>query len=141
MTDDCYGLGEASDDLGETGATQTTPVGRNAERGKSLLESDLSPVRKLQEEEKTAEGVERNTIKDKIRSHYADSSEGKMTKEKETLQRDLQADSDVKAYIGQMNYDEYANLREELSDVYGGATARMAEKTFKGEKIPAPVAP
>ena len=32
---------------------------------------------------------------------------------------------------------EIKNLREELSDVYGGATARMAEKTFKGEKIPA----
>ena len=33
-----------------------------------------------------------------------------------------------KAYIGQMDYGDYANLREELSDVYGGATARMAEK-------------
>ena len=84
MADDCYGLGEATDDLGETNATQTTSVGRNVARGKSLLESDLSTVRKLQETEKTATGTERNAIKDEIRSHYADSSEGKMTKEKET---------------------------------------------------------
>ena len=64
MTDNCYGLGEAADDLGgETSTTRTTQVGRNVERGKSLLESDLSTVRKLQEEEKTTEaGAHRNNL-------------------------------------------------------------------------------
>ena len=83
MANDCYGLDNATDILDKkitekekstrgselsTGRTQTP----TDNRGKSLLESDLSTVRKLQEMEKTATGTERNAIKDEIRSHYAD---------------------------------------------------------------------
>lgn len=126
----CGELGDAIRTLGEPST--------KASRGKETIDKTMNPIRKIIEEEKFASGARKSEIKNELMKQYSDvpTSTDKMTTEKRAITQDILTDSDVKEYIGQMNYDEYANFRSELQGVFGGAQARLAEIEFKNAKIP-----
>ena len=145
MADECYGAGDAVSELltaasktTERGATSTSSATTTAKaaRGKTTIDNAMEPVRKLVEEEKTATGITKEKLKNELVQHYAESAEKKMTPEKEKLTTDLLTDSDVKAYVGQLDYDDYSSLRAEIQGIFGGPQARLVEMEFRNAKIP-----
>lgn len=146
MADECYGSDDAVSELltassrtteRRTTSPSTATTTAKAARGKTTIDAAMEPVRKLVEEEKTATGITKEKLKSELVKHYAESAEKKMTPEKEKLTTDLLTDSDVKAYVGQLDYDDYSSLRAEIQGIFGGPQARLVEMEFRNAKIPA----
>lgn len=103
--------------------------------GKETIDRIMEPIRKMKEEEKTATGIQKTELVEKISSHYSDVPQAKMTPEKTEITKAMLADSDVKEYIHSMSIDEFAETRMELQTTFGGAQARIMEIEFKDAKL------
>ena len=104
-----------------------------AAEGKRTLDTAMEPIRRMKAEEETATGARHAELVEELNKHYSDTAVAmeKATPEKKAVTQALQADSNVKKYIEEMDLDEYANLRQELQTTFGGPQARLAEIMFK----------
>lgn len=115
---------------------------RMAETGKNTVNNLMKPIRDMKTRElelatisnrTNAQQLEKDELKTQIASHYGD---GRVTTEKTTFSTALKGDSEVKAYVQNMNYDEFSEFRSELQNTFGGEQARMVESEFRDAKIP-----